>query len=195
VVVACSERSPTTAPSATLSEAIAPSAQAQTLSPTPAICEDALITPAQTAGPYFTPNSPERTSLLEAGMMGTQIVVTGQVLSRNCIPVAHALLDFWHADNDGVYDNIGYHLRGHQFADEMGRFSLATIVPGIYPGRTRHFHVKVQAPNQPILTTQLYFPNELLNQRDRLFQEALLLTLQDSGNGQRASFNFVLDVG
>ncbi len=47
-----------------------------------------------------------------------------------------------------------------QFADASGRFSLETIVPGAYGGRTRHIHVKVQAPDSPVLTTQLYFPGE-----------------------------------
>src|SRR5688572_10438227 len=39
---------------------------AQTLAPTPA-CDDGDddITPAQAEGPYYTPNTPERTSLLE----------------------------------------------------------------------------------------------------------------------------------
>ncbi len=40
----------------------------------------------------------------------------------------------------------------------QGRYTLETIVPGEYPGRTQHIHVKVQAPNGPILTTQIYFP-------------------------------------
>src|SRR5687767_3838088 len=65
---------------------IAP-AQAQELSPTPE-CPDADdVTPAQTEGPYFTPNSPERSSLIEAGMIGTRIVISGLVLTRSCQPV------------------------------------------------------------------------------------------------------------
>jgi protocatechuate 3,4-dioxygenase beta subunit len=130
------------------------------LQPTPA-CPDADdVTLAQTEGPYFTPNSPERASLLESGIAGTRLTLTGFVVSRECRPIARALLDFWQADDAGNYDNSGYRLRGHQFTDNNGRFQLETIVPGLYPGRTRHIHVKVQAPNQPILTTQLYFPGE-----------------------------------
>ena len=45
-----------------------------------------------------------------------------------------------------------------------------TIVPGKYPGRTRHYHVKVQAPGRSILTTQLYFPGEPGNDGDRIFE-------------------------
>ena len=43
--------------------------------------------------------------------------------------VAGALLDLWHCDAAGVYDNDGYRLRGHQFSDAEGRFVFETIVP------------------------------------------------------------------
>jgi protocatechuate 3,4-dioxygenase beta subunit len=167
----------------------------QALQPTPACNDDDDdITPAQTEGPYYTPNTPERASLLEPGMAGTKLILTGQVLSTECRPIAHALLDFWHADDAGVYDNAGYRLRGHQFADAQGLFRLETIVPGLYTGRTRHIHVKVQAPNQPILTSQLYFPGEPGNSRDGIFNQALVIDMQDSGDGKAGMFNFVLDI-
>ena len=42
------------------------------LNPTPACADDDDDpTPSQTEGPYFTSNSPQRTSLLEAGPAGT----------------------------------------------------------------------------------------------------------------------------
>jgi len=167
-------------------------ANAQSLPPTP-VCGDDEPTPSQTAGPFFTPDSPERTSLIEPGMPGTPMVLTGQVLSQNCAPIANALIDFWHANDQGAYDNRGYTLRGHQYTDAQGRYRLETIVPGIYPGRTRHFHIKVQAANQPVLTTQLYFPGDSLNERDFLFQPELLISMVSEGNVNRATFNFVLD--
>ena len=111
----------------------------------------------ETEGPYFTPNSPERSSLMETGMAGTLLTLSGLVLTRGCRPVQGALLDFWQADDGGSYDNEGYRLRGHQFTDASGAFRLETVVPGLYPGRTRHIHVKVQAPSEPVLTTQLFF--------------------------------------
>jgi len=169
-------------------------AQAQPLRPTPACADDADPTPRQTAGPFFKPDSPRRSSLLEPGVRGTRIVVSGLVLSTDCKPVARALLDFWHADDSGVYDNAGYRLRGHQFADDQGRYRLETIVPGLYPGRTRHFHVRVQAPNRPVLTTQLYFPGEPGNRRDFIFDPDLLLKLEDAADGKAATFDFALDL-
>ncbi len=169
--------------------------QPRVLTPTPA-CGDGDahdLTPAQTEGPYFTPNSPERASLLEPDMAGTRLVVTGTVYGTDCTPAAQALLDFWQADDGGVYDNVGYRLRGHQYTDDAGRFSLETIVPGLYPGRTRHIHVKVQAPNGPVLTTQLYFPNEPRNASDGIFYPALVMDVQDAPDGTRGAFTFVVN--
>jgi protocatechuate 3,4-dioxygenase beta subunit len=167
----------------------------QMLPPTPACGDDDdNVTIAQTEGPYYTPNTPDRTSLLEPGITGTRLLVTGYVLSTGCAPIPQALLDFWHCDDAGVYDNVGYKLRGHQFTNDAGRYTLETIVPGVYPGRTRHIHVKVQAPNQSVLTTQLYFPNEPANARDGIYNPALEMTMQDTGDGQLGMFNFVLSI-
>jgi protocatechuate 3,4-dioxygenase beta subunit len=163
------------------------------LDPTPA-CDDGDDdpTPAQTEGPYFKSSSPARSSLLESGISGTLLTITGRVLSTSCQPIAAAKLDFWQADDGGNYDNTGFRLRGHQFTDADGRYSLQTIVPGLYPGRTRHIHVKAQAPSQSILTTQLYFPNEARNASDGIFSSALLMAISDVSGGREATFNFVL---
>ncbi len=171
----------------------APAATVQ-LAPTPACGDADDVTIAQTAGPFFTPNSPERASLIEPGMPGTRLVVSGLVLTRDCRPVARALLDFWHADANGQYDNVGHKLRGHQFTDDSGRFRLETVVPGSYPGRARHIHVKAQAPSRPVLTTQLYFPNEPGNSRDSIFNSKLVMAVQDAEGGKNARFDFVLDL-
>ena len=116
------------------------------------------------------------------------------MLSTRCQPIAGALLDFWQCDNAGEYDNAGFLLRGHQFSDAAGAYRLETVVPAIYPGRTRHIHVKVQAPNNPVLTTQVYFPDVPENQHDFLFQRELLMTLRDDGTGKLGRFDFVLKI-
>src|SRR5215207_672208 len=187
-----SAAAPTTAaPPASAADGAAPGT---TLAPTPACDDGDEPTVAQTEGPYFTPDSPERASLLEAGMPGQRLVVAGTVLTTDCRPVRRALLDFWQADDAGQYDNQGYRLRGHQFSDDQGAWRLETVVPGIYTGRTRHIHVKVQAPDGPVLTTQLYFPGEPANERDGIFSPELLLSdVRDSGGTRRGSFTFVLE--
>jgi protocatechuate 3,4-dioxygenase beta subunit len=149
-------------------------------------------TPSQTEGPYFKADTPARASLLEPGMPGTKLVIEGTVLTAGCKPVAGARLDFWQADAAGHYDNSGYRLRGHQLADEAGRYRLETIVPAEYPGRTRHIHVKVQAPGQPTLTTQLYFPDSADNRRDSIFDPALVMQVRSAEGSRLATFDFIL---
>ena len=169
-------------------------AEAGTLQATPA-CDDGDDHPteAQTEGPYYTPDTPRRSNLVIGGVRGTALLVTGDVVDTQCRPVRGALLDFWQADAEGEYDNQGYRLRGHQFADARGRYALRTIVPGLYPGRTRHIHVKVQRPHGPVLTTQLYFPGEPRNRTDGIFAPSLLMAVRAAGNGRRARFRFVLE--
>lgn len=156
-------------------------------------CIAGHLTPPVTEGPFYKAGSPQRTSLLDPGMAGTKLTITGQVFTRGCRPVAGAWLDFWQADAQGRYDNAGYRLRGHQATDRAGRYTLLTVMPGQYPGRTPHIHVKVQAPNGPVLTTQLYFPGARGNEGDMLFRRELLLEIRDEAAGKVGTFNFVLD--
>jgi protocatechuate 3,4-dioxygenase beta subunit len=164
------------------------------LPPTPACDDGDAPTPRQTDGPFFKPRSPERADLREPGIAGKPIELSGLVLTRGCRPVAGALVDLWQADEKGDYDNRGFRLRGHVFADADGRYQFRTIVPGAYEGRTRHFHVKVQAPNRPVLTTQFYFPGERKNRSDPLFRRELLLKVAEAGDGLAARFDVVLDI-
>ncbi len=122
---------------------------------------DSGPTPADQEGPYFKAGSPERLTLIEAGMQGERLVLVGYVLDQNCQPIPNTMLDFWQANASGEYDNNGYTLRGHQFTDEQGRYYLETILPGLYASRPiEHIHVKVQPPGGESFTTQLYFPEQ-----------------------------------
>ncbi len=163
------------------------------LAATPAIADDDDPTPAQTEGPYFTPNSPLRRSIVPAGAAGVRLTLTGRVLTTAGKPVARALIDFWQADAGGAYDNSGYRFRGHQLTDAKGRYALTTVVPGLYPGRTKHIHVKVQPRGGSILTTQLYFPGVARNRSDSIFRVALLVhNWRKVGSSRAARFDFVL---
>ena len=162
----------------------------QDLPLTPACGPQAAPTPRQTEGPYFTPDSPQRSSLVDPGSKAERLVLAGRVVSPQCRPLAKALLDFWHCDDKGEYDNAGYRYRGHLFADAEGRFRLETIFPAIYPGRARHIHVKVQAPGRPFLTTQLYFPGDA---RDFLWRKELEVVMERRAQGRLAAFQFIVD--
>ncbi len=145
-------------------------------------------------GPFFKAGSPLRTSLVESGMTGIHLWLSGFVASRSCHPIANVLLDFWQADASGNYDNAGFRLRGHLPSDAQGRYQLETIIPGEYPGRTQHIHVKVQAPGRAILTTQLYFPDSPRNASDSLFRPELIVRVERTADGFAGRFDFVVDV-
>ena len=169
------------------------SAQSIPITGSSTVCNSpASLTMAVTQGPFFKAGSPEKTSLIEAGLQGTKLVLSGYVFTTDCKPVAHAQLDFWQANANGQYDNSGYTLRGHQFTDSAGHYQLTTIVPGLYTGRTEHIHVKVQAPGGPVLTTQLFFPGVAQNQSDGIFNPSLMMSITNNSDGETAVFNFVI---
>jgi hypothetical protein len=170
-------------------------AAAGPLAPTPAIADADDPTPRLTEGPYFTPNSPRRRAIAPARAAGTRLTLSGQVLTTAGRPIARALIDFWQCDARGVYDNEGYRFRGHQLTDTRGRYALDTVVPGLYPGRTRHIHVKVQAPGEAVVTTQLFFPGVAENRSDGIFHPACLVRGWRLVRGRRlARFDFVLEL-
>jgi protocatechuate 3,4-dioxygenase beta subunit len=163
-------------------------AETETLAATPACDNDP--TPKQTEGPYWTADSPQRNDFTGDGAPGQRMTLTGTVVDTACRPLPGTLLDFWQCDGNGVYDNEGYKLRGHQYTDDNGAYRLATVKPGLYPGRTRHFHVKVRPPGGEVLTTQLYFPGEPGNKADGIYRPELEMTVSQTGD---ASFTFVME--
>ena len=157
----------------------------------PAACTPG--TRAQTEGPFYTPRTPRRTDLREPGARAETLVLEGLIVMSDCRPVAGAVLDIWHCDDKGRYDNAGFRYRGHQFTDAAGAFRFMTIRPPRYPGRTPHIHVKVQGEETRLLTTQLYFPDlPDHNARDGIFRDSLLMRLSRAGDGWRGRFDFVL---
>ncbi len=164
----------------------------KSLLPTPSCTDDDEPTLSQTEGPYFTPSSPLKQDFSGDGATGERLVVGGLVLDTACAPIPEAMIELWHADAEGAYDNEGFRYRGHGLSDAQGRWWFSTIVPGIYPGRTRHYHLKVQRPRGETLTTQLYFPGEPDNERDRIFDESLMLRLESEGGERYGLYSFVL---
>lgn len=156
-------------------------------------CEDGdEPTLSREAGPFFKPNAPLKQDLFPDAPRGEPFTIAGYVVDDRCRPVPRSLIEIWHADENGDYDRQGFRLRGHQFADEQGRWWFNTVMPASYPGRTRHFHFRVQRPGGVVLTTQLFFPGEPGNARDWLFDETLLISITDTGDGHFGRFDFVV---
>ena len=152
-------------------------------------------TRSQTAGPYYTPGTPRRANLREPGTTGEPLVLEGLVLTADCRPVAGAVVDIWHCDEHGRYDNRGFRYRGHQFTDAAGAFRFETIRSKRYGSRTAHIHVMVQGEATRLLTTQIYFPDfTAANARDSIFRDDLVMRLDrpGAGGGWRGRFDFVL---
>ena len=150
-------------------------------------------------GPFYKLGAPVRSVLLEKGMAGTPLTVMGCILDTHGRPLKGALLDVWHADHKGSYDNMGFLLRGKLYTDDEGRYTLRTVKPLYYgePGdmRPAHIHVKASFGKSPILTTQLYFKGDPWINNDAGVRPSLIMSPRRESEGLVAKFDFVIKAG
>jgi protocatechuate 3,4-dioxygenase beta subunit len=132
-----------------------------------------VLTPAQTEGPFFFDTGLSRSDIRES-KAGVLLELSLRVVDADgCTPLAGAWVEVWHADAAGIYsafdradgnsaDAAGEtFLRGVQQTDAEGRARFVSIYPGWYPGRTPHIHLMVLVGEARLLTTQLYFPENV----------------------------------
>jgi protocatechuate 3,4-dioxygenase beta subunit len=160
----------------------------------------------QTEGPYYFDADAIRSDIRE-DRDGTPLKLALRVRTAgDCEPIADAVVDIWHCDAGGVYSGFQAgegerFLRGAQVTNEDGIARFTTVYPGFYPGRTVHIHAKVHLDRRTVLTTQLYFDDavsdrvfrsgpyagrgerDARNDGDRIFDESLLLTLEEESGG------------
>jgi len=183
-----------------------------------------VATPRAMDGPYYFDPGMERADITE-GRPGVPLRLALKVVdAATCAPIGGARVDAWHSDGIGFYSgydrqgddrNVSARgqtfLRGTQLADRGGEAAFATIYPGWYAGRTTHIHLKVFLDRRTLLTTQIYFPDEVservyrdnapyrdrmavretFNRNDGLFRragEAAIAAVTRDGDGYRASF-------
>ena len=157
-------------------------------------------------GPYWSENHPERTVLANSDEPGTRIFISGIVTTNDCeIPIQNALVDVWHANDDGCYtlfqecesgnsDNDIYNLRGVMATDENGYYAFESIWPGYYSGRPRHFHYKITTPSGLELVTQCYFEvDPYINEEWEENHPGLVIPLEETENGLVGIFDIVMD--
>jgi protocatechuate 3,4-dioxygenase beta subunit len=150
-------------------------------------------------GPFYARDAPWREDLTRFGDEGDEIVLSGVVAEGACgVPVPGAVIEVWHADPDGRYDNRSDEMRyrGRVRCDAEGRWSLRTLLPGRYRNgdtlRPAHLHVKIVVDEVERLTTQLYFAGDPYLECDPLVSTSLVLALEQAGAVQRATFDFLL---
>ena len=118
-------------------------------------------TPVNEIGPFYKRKAPDDRVLRRAGDPGMPLSVSGKVWSARGEALPGAVVEVWQADHDGRYDLEGYRYRARMPADAEAQYTLATTMPGHYPGRVcQHIHYLVTAPGHEPLITQLYFATD-----------------------------------
>lgn len=149
---------------------------------------------------------------------GQVVRLSGRVMNVRGEPVRNARLELWQANANGRYAHpsdpntqlaIDPDFQGYSAlrTDNDGRYAFTTIKPGPYPTargdmRAPHIHLEVHgAVDRKV--TQLFFPNEPLNDQDRHLHsvrrpETLIAALSPSSRGDSvlfASWDIVLTTG
>lgn len=149
-----------------------------------------VLTPEQTRGPYFL-KSPLRSNITE-GRTGLPLKLDIEVVKMpDCSAVEGVTVEIWQCDARGYYSGYSkatvrapfdtlatvirtsengsvapnddeIFLRGGQITNANGRVTFETIFPGWYDPRVTHIHAKVSRDGETFVTTQLYFPDELV---------------------------------
>jgi protocatechuate 3,4-dioxygenase beta subunit len=152
------------------------------------------LTKSDMLGPFYKENAPFKQRLGE-GIEGERLIITGKVMDMRCQPLKGAILDIWQANSTGEYDNKGFTLRGKVKTNNDGIYIIDTIIPKEYGQgditRPGHIHLKVGVPNQPTLTTQLYFEGDpyLTDREDK----SLVMNTTETNETKKAKFDFVIE--
>jgi catechol 1,2-dioxygenase len=175
-------------------------------------------------GPYYIPGAPEfageATLTMREDEKGTPLLFQGTVTDLDGAPIEGALVELWHADDDGYYSQFApgvpeWNLRGAIRTGADGHFSFHTIQPapyqiptdgscgaliqaaGWHPWRPAHLHLKVSAQGKQLVTTQLYFEGGEYVDNDvaQAVKPELILrpTPAASGTGNEVTYDFALD--
>jgi len=150
-----------------------------------------VITPSQTLGPFFSlgliqPGDDDLACRVPGGPRaeGMPITFGGRVLDQDGRPVRKALIEVWQANCRGKYEHPddvtpqppdpNLKAFGRALTAEDGSYRFRSIKPGAYPNpgydnwmRPPHIHYSVFAAGvMQRLITQMYFPDEPLNDID-----------------------------
>jgi len=145
---------------------------------------------------------------------GRIVIITGSVVDTDGKPVEDATVDLWQANAAGRYRHphesnkapLDPNFQGWAIvpSGKAGEFRFKTVVPGAYPAadgwvRPPHIHFKVTRKGYVELTTQMYFPGEPLNDKDKLLmrkpeeERGLMIAKLLPGEPETYEFRMVLE--
>ncbi len=162
-------------------------------------------------GPFYVQNPPEFPlgADISPGVPGRRLYVEGTARTTDGRPLAGAIVDVWHSDEDGYYDVQHYDeggevtMRARLRADQDGRFWFWTVVPSFYPipydgpvglmlkaqgrhpYRPAHVHFMLQAPGYEKLATHVFVDGDKYLNSDVVFgvKNSLIRSLEEHPAG------------
>ena len=177
-------------------------------------------TPPETAGPFYpiTPQKDKDFDLTHVDgksnvATGQIIWIEGMVLDTSDKPIEDASVELWQANAAGRYNHpydsnsapLDKNFQGWAIgpSGEKGQFRFKTIMPGAYPAssswmRPPHIHFKISKQGYVDLITQMYFPDNPLNERDRLLsrksaeEQNLMIATRIGKDPEKFSYRLIL---
>jgi protocatechuate 3,4-dioxygenase beta subunit len=141
------------------------------LLPLPAKASNCTPTSQTTDGPFYTKATTQRK--ISSNQSGYKVIYKLKIQNKNCKPIPNLTISLWQANSQGQYSLVKNSLRGNQLTNKQGLVTFESIFPGWYPTRAAHLHVKILSQDQTVLSTQLFFPQELV---DKIYQTKPYLT-------------------
>ena len=125
-------------------------------------------------GPLYRPGAPFKTNLIQPGTKGEILHFGGTVFGIDGkTPVKDALVEVWHCNEDGQYDNTSddYVYRASLKTKADGKYQFKTILPVPYGGgdffRPAHIHMRIsESSGSQDLVTQIYFKGDKYIDKD-----------------------------
>ncbi|HEU5167845.1 MAG TPA: hypothetical protein VFU29_20005 [Chitinophagaceae bacterium] len=119
-------------------------------------------------GPFYRPGAPFKANLIQPGTKGETLHFSGIVIGKDGkSPVKEALVEIWHCDETGTYDNTSdnYVYRASAKTSADGKYHFTTIMPVPYAAgqtlvRPAHIHMRISAKGVQDLVTQIYFKGD-----------------------------------
>ena len=119
-------------------------------------------------GPFYRPGAPFKTDLIQPGTKGETLHFSGTVFGKDGkTPVNGSLVEIWHCNEDGAYDNTSdnYIYRASAKTTVNGKYHFTTIMPVPYAAgqtiiRPAHIHMRISAKGVQDLVTQIYFKGD-----------------------------------